>query len=145
MTNLVNSQLRTSIAMATTHPRGLQVRCGGDATEDTASVNVRTALKTPIPDGICDDEDDCVGELDKFNAATGQNSTSAVVPSLKATATATATSWHHTGVCGQTALKTPDADGICDDVNDSSATNFCTRVASATDQEKSTSAAGAHP
>ena len=53
-----------------------------------------TAQRTPMPIGICDDVDDCVGELDECGICNGPGRfTSAdVLTSQKETATATATS-----------------------------------------------------
>ena len=70
-------------------------------------------------DGICDDVDDCVGELDACGICNGPEIYEcgcADIPEAIATATGTnSTPWVSVVA---TARRTADADGICDDVDD---------------------------
>ena len=80
--------------------------CGGDCAADVDA------------DGICDDIDDCVGELDSCGVCSGPvRSTNADVQTfLKAIATATGQ--RALGECGGNCEADADDDGICDDVDD---------------------------
>ena len=82
--------------------------CGGDCTADTDA------------DGICDDVDDCIGQLDECGVCNGPGATGdcgceALPPG---DCDCDGNQLDAIGVCGGGCTADTDADGICDDVDD---------------------------
>ena len=102
--------------------------CGGDCAEDADA------------DGICDDVDDCVGELDACGVCNGPGEIyecgCADIP--EGDCDCDGNQLDALGVCGGDCTEDADADGICDDVDD--CVGESTLAASATAQARSTSA-----
>ena len=102
--------------------------CGGDCTADADS------------DGICDDEDDCVGTLIACGVCNGPGEIyecgCSDIPAGDCDCDGNQP--RLPGVCGGTCTADADADGICDDVDD--CVGGSTRAACATDEERSMSA-----
>ena len=71
--------------------------------------------------GICDDEEECLGTVDECGICDGPGAIyecGCLLTSPLATATVTATSLRALGECGGACEADADSDGICDDEDD---------------------------
>ena len=103
--DVLTSQKATATVTATSSTPWV---CGGDCTEDADA------------DGICDDVDDCVGELDACGVCNGPGEIyecgCADIP--EGDCDCDGNQLDALGVCGGDCAEDADADGICDDVDD---------------------------
>jgi len=82
--------------------------CGGDCTADADA------------DGLCDDEDDCIGQLDECGVCNGPGAVldCGCEPIADGACDCDGNQFDALGVCGGDCSADADADGICDDVDD---------------------------
>ena len=82
--------------------------CGGDCAADADA------------DGLCDDEDDCIGQLDECGVCNGPGAVldCGCEPIADGACDCDGNQLDALGVCGGDCAADADADGICDDVDD---------------------------